>query len=135
MVALIALKLVSKKPRPVCHGGLYLAKAWERYRFNDEVSAACYLREAICRFLLAWCERDGVKVRELDKRSANAIYKVYCKAQKHKPCELMVDIIRQCNRMVHLQPIDCEFFTLLDLTRIIFEEEIDDFTDSRKGGI
>lgn len=134
MVALTVLKFVEKKPKPVCHGGLYLAKAWERYRFNDEVSAACYLREAICRFLLAWCERDGVKVTELQKRSAMKVYKVYCKSQREKPCELMVDLIDQINRVVHLSPTTCEFYSLLDITQAIFEDEIEDTTNDRKGG-
>lgn len=134
MIAIAILKLVPNRPKPVCHGGLYLAKAWERYRFNDEVSAACYLREAICRFLLAWCERDGVPVKELDKRSAMKVYRLYCKAQKQKPCELMIDIIEQCNRAVHLAPLTCEFYSLLDITQAIFEDEIDDFTSNRQGG-
>lgn len=134
MVALTVLKFVTKKPKPVCHGGLYLAKAWERYRFNDEVSAACYLREAICRFLLAWCERDDVEVAELDKRSANKVYKLWCRAHKKKPCYLMIDIIDCCNKVVHLQPINCEFYTLLDIVQQMFADEIEGFVSDRKGG-
>jgi hypothetical protein len=134
MLLLLSVSLSKPKPKPICHGGLFLAKAWERYRFNDEVSAACYLREAICRFLVAWCERDGVKFAELDKRSANKLYKLWCKAARQKPCYLMTDVIKSCNQVVHLQPIECEFYVLLDLVRCMFEDEIDDFTNGRNGG-
>ncbi len=134
MLLLLSVSLSKPKPRPVCHGGLFLAKAWEKYRLNDDVSAACYLREAITRFLLAWCERDGVAVSDLDKRSANKVYRLWCKAQKRKPCYLMTDIITQLNQMVHLEPTECEFYTLFDITRAMFEDEIDGFTSFREGG-
>ncbi len=134
MIAIAITILTPKKPRPVCHGGLFLAKAWERYRLNDDVSAACYLREAITRFLLAWCERDGVAVSDLDQRSANKVYRLWCRAKQQKPCLLMLDIITDCNRVVHLQPITCEFYTLLDIVQSMFADEIEGFTSRRKGG-
>lgn len=134
MIAIAILKYAPTKPRPVCHGGLFLAKAWERYRLNDDVSAACYLREAICRFLLCWCERDDVEVSELDKRSAMKVYRLWCKARGQKPCHLLVDIITQCNQVVHLQPTEYEFYTLLDITQAMFADEIEGFVNDRKGG-
>src|SRR5690606_11830303 len=111
LLLIIGAALSKPRPQVPTRAPLYYAKAWERYRQNDDVSAACYLRESIKLYLRWWCELDGIALKS-DKMGAIAIYKAYCRGIRQKPCSLMVEVIDCCNRLAHLEPIDCEVYSL-----------------------
>ena len=115
---------------PLCTAKPLLMAADDAASRGEEVKAAVLLREAVRKYLEAWCEHRAIKIHR-KRRTPAALLKAL-RQDGYDVCRLVDEIIECCNAVCHCAKPECSIPECIDLVFTIFGN---DFSRNEGGAL
>lgn len=119
----IAIVPFSKRPEVQCYGRIALDAAHRALDRGDRFACACWCREAIRRYLFAWCQAHSLPVRS-KYLSPRKLYR-QLKTAGVECCSWVLEVVDACNQIAHCEPAKVSLDCCLEIVEAVFGGDFD----------